>query len=541
MTAADKDRVSRTGRGPDGPGAPMVADAEYAMLLERVDALIGFVTILALLSVLVTALAQATQSLLRLRGRNLQRGLELLLRQAMIATQQPGVEKPIGLMIVHGVGRQKAGATLQNVLQGLRLAYPDAHFGSDGDVAVMTLDERQVRLYEVHWAPVLSGKKIHGSFRLNRLQQLVWFPQLNHSNREDHRSYYPWPLVRRWTRILYPISMMVTAIHLLLTVTVQLPANFFARVKDRPKDPLQAAKPMVGHDARASAVDNWLADRLGDVFNYLDARVEAPSPVPTAHDDINDIFCKTLERVASECSQVQILAHSMGSLVTYDALSRYKGRAEEFLAPGADDPSDPRPPLTQLYTIGSPLEKILFFWPKAIEEGRGWQSVEWNNFRNRLDPISGKLESEILGSPTNHTVRGAGGLLTAHTGYRTHPTFLKTFGHRLTGTPPALSPGRVSRALRRVLDYGESALVYLALFGLAGLGAWFLYRLGKSIRAFLEVPEVPFSAIWDLGFKDMFLTLLPYGLGTMLVVVLILLAPLFARPDSEDIHRKYWQ
>ncbi len=520
------------------------------MLLDRIDTLIGLVTVLAVLSCLVTALAQATQSMLRLRGRNLQRGLEALLCQAMVANQKPGKRKPIGLLVVHGVGRQEAGATVQAVVDGLRLAYPHARFGNDGDVAVMTLSERQVRLYEVHWAPVLSGEKIHGSFRIDRLQQLIWFPLLNHKHRDGFRDRYSWPLVRRWTRILYPASVVVRAVHLVLIAVVQIPQNFVRRVKEPRGDSGKSKTPICGSKAPTSSLDDWLADRLGDVFNYLDSLVGVKeAPVPDAHDAINKIFCATLARASAECGEVQILAHSMGSLVTYDALSRYKARVEAYLAPDtkadeaadADDPGDPRPKLTQLYTIGSPLEKILFFWPKAISGERGWPSAKWHNFRNRWDLISGRLYSDSLGSLRNHTVTGAGGLLTAHTGYRTHATFLRTFGPRLTRIPTVLSAGRASKCFRTLRDYGESAIVYLLIAGVAWLGIWGVYRIGKSIREFLDAPRFSWSAVSEQSLADLILTLLPYAVGTGLVIGVILLAPLAVRPASEASHDKHWR
>ena len=47
-------------------------------MLETLGILIGFVTVVLLLSVVSTSLVQMTSSVLRLRGRNMFRGLEML-------------------------------------------------------------------------------------------------------------------------------------------------------------------------------------------------------------------------------------------------------------------------------------------------------------------------------------------------------------------------------------------------------------------------------------------------------------------------------
>ena len=134
------------------------------MLLDVIETLVGFLTVVLLLSVVVTALTQAAQAMLRLRGRNLHRCLELLFRQAMIATQEDGDEKPIGLLVVHGIGKQKEGATRDSVVRGLRKAYPEARFETHKKHADMVYEGCRVRIYEVYWAPVLMGERIHGSF-----------------------------------------------------------------------------------------------------------------------------------------------------------------------------------------------------------------------------------------------------------------------------------------------------------------------------------------------------------------------------------------
>lgn len=518
------------------------------MLLELLDTLIAFLMIVALLSVLVMALSQATQSVLRLRGRNLQRGLETLSRQAMVTTQEPGKEKPVGLLVVHGIGAQKRGATLSHVVEGLRIAYPDARIEQDGDFATMTVRRRQIRLYEVFWADVLSGEAIAGSFSLNQLHRLVWFPCLNRWHIDDHKTNYPWWRVYGWTLILLPVSMMVTAVYWSV-VTVCVLFGFAGRVRSRALAVFgeqRSSSSGVGPaptliKASRAKVDDWLADRIGDLFNYLDAFVGAQAHVPGAHEEIYRIFRKTLKRASAECSELQILAHSMGTLVTHHALSNFREQTEEFLAAKAEGDVTQRPPLTKLYTIGNPLGKILFFWPKAINCSSGWKDIKWHNFRNPEDLISGYSGYRTLGDPKNWTVKGAGGLLRAHRGYRTHPTFLNTFGPGLTKLPTALRRGVASRSLRFVLDLVESIVVYAAFVILALGGIKLFHYFGRVAELFPGVSDAPLSALSGLAFEEQFLALFPHLLGTAFVAVAILAPPFLAWRSSRQHHQEFWR
>ena len=67
------------------------------------------------------------------------------------------------LLIVHGIGEQRRGETTEKLIVGLKAAYGGAvkvEHDPDGYPATVTANGHIVRLYEVHWADVLSGSEV---------------------------------------------------------------------------------------------------------------------------------------------------------------------------------------------------------------------------------------------------------------------------------------------------------------------------------------------------------------------------------------------
>src|SRR5262249_31267837 len=138
--------------------------------------------------------------------------------------------------------------------------------------------------------------------------------------------------------------------------------------------------------------DQFLDEYFGDIFNYVDAAGDAEPVVPLAAQHIYDVFHAALLRAVSEqCSEIQILAHSLGSVITYHALTTYREDTEALVCLG--EPRGTRPSLTRVFTIGSPLEKFRFFWPKLIAGRPAPRAArfEWHNFTSPGDLVAGPL------------------------------------------------------------------------------------------------------------------------------------------------------
>ncbi|MCZ6570941.1 MAG: hypothetical protein O7B23_12340 [Deltaproteobacteria bacterium] len=490
--------------------------------LEPIEPLIGLLTVVLLLSVIVTALTQATGALLRLRGRNLARGLEALFRQASAAVQDPGTEKPIGLLVVHGIGKPKPGEMRDSVVRGLGKAYPEARFESHGKTADMVYSGRRVRIYEVYWAPVLMGEPIKGSFSIDRVHELIWFPGLNNAERGSrHQSLYPPLLVKSWTRFLIPLGMLLTWVYLVISAALKLPAKV---LKFWP----------------AEAFDDYLAERVGDVFNYADACVGADPTVPEAHEKIYEIFHDTLRTACEECSEIQILAHSLGAVVVDHALTRFGDQTREVVALTEAEKTLAKPRLTRLYTIGTPMEKVLFFWPKLVQPEKGEEDFQWDNFSSHLDVVSGTInrfskELERGGQKViNHPARGTGGILTAHSGYRMHPSFLGIFGPGLTSCPTKLDPRPRWRRLSQLRDIAETVLVAASVIGFAVFGFVLLVLGVYSVSVWL------LGSMVGLEWSPQRIQLIASGIGLAVVSALVLFAPFTAREAARRNHEAHW-
>ena len=292
----------------------------------------------------------------------------------------------------------------------------------------------------------------------------------------------------------------------------------------------------------ADAFDDYLAERVSDVFNYVNACVGAKSAVPAAPAMIYGLFRRTLRRACRECSEIQILAHSLGTVIVDHALTHFGDRTRKLVALTKVDESPERPRLTRLYTIGTPLEKILFFWPKVVQlEKKEKEEFVWHNFRSHADVISGALRRFREGfsrggkAVENHTTRGAGGILTAHTGYRTHPSFLSIFGPELTKCPTKVRPRARWRRLRQLRDIVETVCVGAIVLGLALLGfvllalpvywvlVWFLGTMENS-----ELPPWGAQSI-------------AVGMGVLFASVLVVFAPLTAKDAARTIHDAHWR
>lgn len=155
------------------------------------------------------------------------------------------------------------------------------------------------------------------------------------------------------------------------------------------------------------------------------------------------------------------VAHSLGTVISYNVLSALFHRANDIEDKGDDEQKRGvkgfRSRLCRFVTMGSPLDKVAFLfggkslvpWPKGsrrallldgerLQEGQGPKEREWwINFYHVLDPVSGVLQNrEICGDePISNHHLGSGvipGL--AHVSYWTDPTALRFILGRTYGS-----------------------------------------------------------------------------------------------------------
>lgn len=341
--------------------------------------------------------------------------------------------KPIALLVVHGIGSQKRGETLTQCAAGLRMAYPNATLlnragaGIDlGDITHRGLDQVtlrqgpwQVNLYEVYWADILGGANVEASFNKSLLEETTWFPWFNYRRGLLAKRWYSGLVIRLRIALLWLLQWTASVIYEIV------PRRLHAKILDQ---------------------------IVADVWNYVHSLREAlpaVSPIRGAGEAILSRFRVTALRAREDgCGEVQILAHSLGTVIAYNALTRYS-------EPGIQRIPNP---ITRLYTIGSPLEKVLFIWAsllrpalprpeiqmngEAIATGPG---IRWHNFYSPMDLISGKLTSfKTWGTIDNHHIWGLGGLAQSHVHYFNNRIVLAAVSEGLAGdAQPITLPWRL--------------------------------------------------------------------------------------------------
>jgi hypothetical protein len=444
---------------------------------------------------------------------------------------------PVGVLVVHGIGAQEPGETLAKLENGLRrvLAEMPATLRQGEPV---TLCGRSVRFYEVYWADLLKDNQVAGTFDMNELSSIAWFPLFNQIRRGYAQEPYPFWTVLRWTIILpvvgFAVMMSYWGARLLaqLYEAVRNPqspphpagATFFQRARETADTAAQ----------RPNAVDKMLDEFAADVFNYINSAGdtfsdrEAVKHLRPVYRKIIDRFYEQLMQARSDgCRCIQIVAHSLGTVVTYHALRGLRldeSRLDrEAIAASVEC-------IEHIYTIGSPLEKIRFFWPRlrCQENLIGERTVAWDNFVSYFDPVAGVLRRYAeWGEVKNHRLLG-GGFVSGHVVYERSPIFLETFTRGLVGTPAALHRTVRQRLKDLAMLLGETlfAPVSLLVLVIAGLMLW--------VAAALLVPflvSLPFRLFYDPETWGPILDYAGLFFGAMFLIVL-LIVPLIHANDA---------
>lgn len=383
------------------------------------------------------------------------------------------------LVIVHGIGEQHRGETTEKLVCGLTKAYRGAPLqvsrNPEGQAVSVALGDVSVRFYEVYWADLLSREANRGAMSWSTLPTLVWHPMLCRRAGLLPRTEYSAALVAGWLAALLPAS--------LLAYPLSQGARVFAQLFDRARmRRIEDGTRTLGFWARGKAladvtahgdtiVEEAIEGTVADVPNYMKSVVRGEG----AGLEVLARFHRAM-RAAQEdgCDEVHVLAHSLGTVVAYHALTGLaRPEGEPTYAP------------KRLYTIGSPLEKIRFFWPWTVR--RAAPSVHpdfcWTNFYHAMDAVSGRLKRFQAWAP-HHDVRlkGGGGILRSHVVYERSPEFLGTLTKELFGTRAVTQLTTAEKLKDRVLTAGENLAGPLAVLASLALG------LGLLVMVLLAGP-----------------------------------------------------
>lgn len=455
----------------------------------------------------------------------------------------------IGVLVVHGIGAHEPEENLNKLLSGLRKVRPDSIPDNYQQGHVLTLGEQPLRFYEVYWADLLLGEKTKGSFQMQEVLSLAWFPWFNYRRSNYPKGSYSLLKIFGWSFFLPIMNLFI----LLAYHGASIFGHGFSKDRHKKSDnETGSGKSVKGTITQAaqraqdySRFDAIMDDFLGDIFNYINSANNAfyrDKKEPAVADDIKHVFPEIIQRFyqqllraqADGCDNIQVVAHSLGTVVSFHALSgllfdweNQQKQSEIKIA---------RSKIKHLYTIGSPLEKIRFFWPLAVikESPLGEMRIKWDNFVSFFDPVAGVLKRYgQWGKINNYRLLG-GGFIRGHVVYEHSPVFIRELTRGLCGQPIVVHRTFRERWLDRLVLIGETLLAPVAvLFALLmGLAVFWMaiqifpYLLSLLLRLFL--PDDIWTAI-TTGFS--------YFMAILYILVFII------RPyqRAKQVHGMFWR
>ncbi len=328
-----------------------------------------------------------------------------------------GASRSIGLVVVHGVGRQRPGETSTLLVRSLLAAPPFAAAsgrligrrlaeggGGRGADQALTLAARaargelRVRIYEAYWGDLATRYTPWDlvRYRLWLLGTLT-FPIVNLLRRRYRPQ--PIPLVA-FLRSYAALAATGIAAHL---------SDLALRVALR-------ALALRGTERKVNRV---ILEYAGDVYRFVGA-------AGLERRRILERVAEPVARAAAENDEVQIAGHSLGSALAFDALTAGLLTTQEAVK------------LRALHTWGSPLDKIYFVWPARLGfalDPLPARPLRWLNWHHRRDPIGGSLDffDSVAGlaAPENHVYSAPGPLASAHVDYWTRSEVVASLLHAL--------------------------------------------------------------------------------------------------------------
>lgn len=382
----------------------------------------------------------------------------------MSVSEAESAKQPIAVLVVHGIGAQKPGEAVGKLIAGLSRVERD--FGAGGHDGVLTLGGQPVRFYEVYWADLLMGPASRGAFRIQELESVTWFPLLNLL----HRSYPKgtWSFLKLAWCALPLVNLLMLLGYFGAGVVLEV-----IKGKRRPSRSVRRA----AKNARLKVIKDLFDEYVGDVFSYVSSAGKAfyreknePAFAPGlegVHGRIVQRFYDQLMKAQADgCAAIHVVAHSLGSVVTYHALSGFGFEGDEAVRAACAN-------VRRVYTIGSPLEKIRFFWPPLTPDGPplGGTRIEWDNFRSYFDPVAGRLRQVAeWGELRNHGLLG-GGFFRGHLVYEHSPVFLAALTRGLAGRELPLERTPDERRRDFFVLLGETLLAPFAVVLVLLIGA----------------------------------------------------------------------
>lgn len=439
-------------------------------------------------------------------------------------TPHPG--RSSAIFVVHGIGRQQWTETAAQLRAGFEDAFEDIaawqreHPKQAGDVSQITVPPPFI--FDGYWA---NYADIHATFpkdwmHFNEREQ-DFFGNLWMQRVVSGARTIGWTLGQQLRllhpRVLYEVGPFAWILYWPLQI-VSSAALLFAWLRYR-----EAITGFL-NDVRLYLDPRGVVERA--IVQRIDYRVGSDFMRMIGLDwefrsrPIDELIEAGGERLCF--NRVVWVAHSLGTVISYNVLSALFRRAVELESTGDDEQKAGvalfRRALNRFVTMGSPLDKVAFLfkdkslrpWPDAKDKSRPWPDARhrgllidgetleskepaetewWINFYHVFDPVSGALESPfICGSQPPSSIHIGSGWIPgfAHLAYWKDRTTLRFILGRTFGTdylrdkeyrPKA---PMVLSALAAIGYSTWAAILFGALYALYRWGPYLLRELGKA-------------------------------------------------------------
>ena len=458
-------------------------------------------------------------------------------------------ENVTGVLMVHGIGTQQPGETLDKVLSGLRRVQAENIPADYEQGEQVSVGDQSVRFYEVYWADLLRGEKTMGSFQLQEMLSLAWFPLFNFWRSNYPKGSYSFLKIIWWSLLLPVMNLFILLAYYGGSVLGQVFSKDRHKKSDDHSKHERTLKDNITRAAgRAHDYSNFDAimdDFVGDVFNYVNSANNAfyrAKKETQVADNIRHVYSEIVQRFYQQllrtqqdgCDNIQIVAHSLGTVVSFHALSGIlldwedEQRQREIKAA--------RSRVSHLYTIGSPLEKIRFFWPLAIirENPLGDMKIKWDNFVSFFDPVAGVLKRyDQWGEVDNHRMLG-GGFIRGHVVYEHSREFIRELTEGLSGQQMIVE--------RTVKEKWRDRLILLGETLLAPVAVLMALLMGLSILI-MAVSILPYMVSWLLGLflSDNVVSAVTTALTWFLIIIYVYIFTVEPFRRASKVHDLYWR
>jgi pimeloyl-ACP methyl ester carboxylesterase len=331
----------------------------------------------------------------------------------------PTGRRRVGLVAVHGIGRQKRGVTAERIACAFaeRFSRTTISYEAKARVLVVKTDDVELRIYEAYWADILDGEAVAGTFRSSRLGAIAWMPIVLRAPARDRRI------------------AIALALLFLLSSPLLAVVGFFRILFDR--------------------CQRALDEVPADVVNYCDSAINSPRCPRHCRRAAGQITARVLTQLrqsaADGCDQTYVFGHSLGSVIAVRTLLRADLDAAR---------------VGGLITTGSPLRHLLRAYPELVDS-EAWRclGLSWHNFFDPLDLIARPTPLALRTATTiDHQSYGWAGAFSSHFAYERSSSFLREVGSLIFGASPRRS-GRLMfwRWLGVVVAAGRDALFLAAL------------------------------------------------------------------------------